>query len=222
MEFCATWTCPGPDGPIHEHAAAFDRGRERRVLIVPALFEEQNRTRRLLVETMRRLDAAGLDSFLPDLPGCNESPQDFAHQSLHAWRRAMADAAVQLAATQVLAVRGGALVFPAHLPGHVLEPVKGASLLRHLLRARVISGREAGEQLSIEGLLDQGREHGLTLAGYRFNPAMIAGLEGALPAHEGQRTILLSELGGGAALWTRAEPGEDAAQAAALARIVAA
>ncbi|BEV00959.1 hypothetical protein [Novosphingobium olei] len=222
MEFCATWTCPGPDGPIHEHAAAFDRGRERRVLIVPALFEEQNRTRRLLVETMRRLDAAGLDSFLPDLPGCNESPQDFAHQSLHAWRRAMADATAQFAATQVLAVRGGALVFPAHLPGHVLEPVKGASLLRHLLRARVISGREAGEQLTIEGLLDQGREQGLILAGYRFNPAMIAGLEGALPAHEGQRTILLSELGGGAALWTRAEPGEDAAQAAALARIVAA
>ena len=33
---------------------------------------------------------------------------------------------------------------------------------------------------------------------------------------EGQRLIHLSELGGGAALWSRVEPGEDATQAAAL------
>lgn len=222
MDFFAPWTCPGHDGPIEEHAVAFDRGRARRVLIVPALFEEQNRTRRLLVETMRRLDEAGIDSFLPDLPGCNESPQDFARQSLDAWRKALAGAAIQFATNEILAIRGGGLVFPAHLPGHVLEPVRGSVLLRHLLRARVVAGREAGERLSVEGLLEEGRERGLTLAGYRFNPAMIAGLEGALPDHEGQRTILLSQLGGGPALWSRAEPGEDAAQAAALARIVAA
>ncbi|WP_225207286.1 alpha/beta hydrolase family protein [Novosphingobium huizhouense] len=222
MDFRATWTCPGPDGLTDEHAVAFDRGRQRRVLIVPALFEEQNRTRRLLVETMRRLDAAGIDSFLPDLPGCNESPQDLARQSLHSWRQAMADAARQLGANAVLAVRGGALVLPAHLPGQVLEPVAGATLLRQLLRARVLAAREAGDHASIDALLDQGRERGLVLAGYRLAPAMIAGLESALPAHEGQRTILLAELGGGAAPWSRAEPGESAQQSTALARIVAA
>ena len=218
----ATWTCPGPDGPSQEHALALDRGRSRRLLIVPALFEEQNRTRRLLVQTLRLLDAAGIDGFLPDLPGCNESLQDFERQSLNAWRLAMLDAARQFGATEVLAVRGGALVLPAHLPGHVLEPVSGASLLRRLLRARIVALREDGEHASIDDLLERGREDGLTLAGYHFNPAMIAGLEGALPAHEGQRTILLAELGGGPALWSRAEPGEDAQQAAALARIVAA
>ncbi|WP_225008763.1 MULTISPECIES: alpha/beta hydrolase family protein [Novosphingobium] len=189
---------------------------------MPPLFEEQNRTRRLLAQTMRLLDGAGLDSFLPDLPGCNESTQDLATQSLHSWRLAMADAEAQFGATEVLAVRGGALVFPAHLPGWVLEPQRGLSQLRQLLRARVLAAREAGEPaLSVEGLLEQGRASGLTLAGYHLNPAMIAGLEGAFPANEGQRMIHLSELGGGAALWSRVEPGEDATQAAALARIIA-
>jgi alpha-beta hydrolase superfamily lysophospholipase len=108
----ADWPCPGPEGPASEQALAFDRDRAHRLLIVPALFEEANRTRRFLVETMRRLDAAGIDSFLPDLPGCNESPQDFAAQSLHAWRTAMMAQARAFRRTHVLAVRGGALVFP--------------------------------------------------------------------------------------------------------------
>lgn len=216
----ATWTCPGHDGASTEHAFAFDRGRVRRLLIVPALFDEQNRTRRMLAEAMRLLDAAGIDSFLPDLPGSNESTQDFATQSLHSWRLAMNDAAAQFGVTEVLAVRGGALVAPAHLPGWALEPAKGASLLRQLLRARVIAGREAGETLSIEALLERGRETGLGLGGYRCSAAMIAGLAGALPLTEGQRTIALGDLGGGPALWLRAEPGENAAQSAALARII--
>lgn len=217
----ATWTCPGPEGPTEEHALAFDRGRARRLLIVPPLFEEQNRTRRLLAQTMRLLDAAGVDTFLPDLPGCSESTQDLRAQSLNSWRMAMGDAAGQFHATEVLAVRGGALVFPAHLPGWVLEPLRGQPLLRQLLRARVLAAREAGETLTVERLLEEGRASGLTLAGYRLGPALIAGLEGASTANEGQRIIHLSELGGGAALWSRAEPGEDAAQAAALARIIA-
>ncbi len=217
----ATWTCPGPEGPTEEHALAFDRGRARRLLIVPPLFEEQNRTRRLLAQTMRLLDAAGFDCFLPDLPGCNESTQDLHVQSLHSWRLAMADAEAHFRANMVLALRGGALVFPAHLPGWVLEPQRGAALLRQLLRARVLAAREAGEELTTDGLLEEGREAGLTLAGYRLSAALIAGLEGAFPANEGQRMIHLSELGGGAALWSRVEPGEDAAQATALARIIA-
>lgn len=188
---------------------------------MPPLFEEQNRTRRLLAQTMRLLDAAGIDCFLPDLPGTNESTQALEVQSLHSWRLAMADAEAHFRVSEVLAVRGGALVFPAHLPGWVLDPQRGQSLLRQLLRARVLAAREAGETLTVERLLEQGREAGLTLAGYHLSPAMIAGLEGAFPASEGQRMIHLSELGGGAALWSRVEPGEDAAQAAALARIIA-
>jgi len=55
----ATWPCPGPAGLLDEAAVAFDRGRAARLLIVPPLFEEMNRTRRFLAEAQRALDAAG-------------------------------------------------------------------------------------------------------------------------------------------------------------------
>jgi hypothetical protein len=206
---------------LEELAVAFDRDRAARLLIVPALFEEMNRTRRFLVETQRALDAAGIDSFLPDLPGCNESLQAFSAQSLGSWRDAMADAARHFRAAHVLAVRGGALVFPTSLPGWVLEPVKGASILRQLLRARVLSAREAGLKEDSAELLETGRNNGLELAGYRLGAALVAGLDAAVPQDEGQRVIRQSELGAGA-LWLRSEPGEDPAQSAALARIIAA
>lgn len=216
----AAWPCPGPGGPTEELAVAFDRQRRHRLLIVPPLFDEMNRTRRFLIETMRRLDIAGVDSVLPDLPGCNESVQAFEAQSLYSWRKAMAQAAAHFRTTHVLAVRGGALVFPNALPGWVLEPVKGASLLRQMLRARTLASREAGLAESSAELMEIGRAEGLELAGYRLGAAMVAGLESAVPLDEGQREIRQSDLGGGA-LWLRAEPGEDAGQADALAAIIA-
>ncbi|EGD58960.1 hypothetical protein Y88_1022 [Novosphingobium nitrogenifigens DSM 19370] len=215
-----SWPCPGPTGQSVEFALSFDRGRDRRLLIVPPLLEEMNRTRRMLATTMRELDARGIDSFLPDLPGTNESLQSFSAQSLHGWRTAMALAARHFAANRVLALRGGALVFPNTLPGWVLEPVMGATLLRRMLRTRVLASREAGRHEDSATLLAQGREEGIELAGYYLGPALVAGLESARPLDEGQREIRMTELGG-SALWLRAEPGEDAAQSVRLAQIVA-
>ncbi|MFD2782473.1 hypothetical protein ACFS32_16915 [Novosphingobium pokkalii] len=77
-----------------------------RVLIVPPLFDEMNRARAMLVAVMRDLAAAGIASVLPDLPGCGESVQDFAAQSLNAWRAATAAAARHFGASHVLALRG--------------------------------------------------------------------------------------------------------------------
>lgn len=216
----ASWPCPGPAGIADELAVAFDRARAVRLLIVPPLFEEMNRTRRMLIETQRRLDALGLDSMLPDLPGCNESQQSFSAQSLGSWRAAMEAASRHFAATHVLAVRGGALVFPTRLSGWVLEPIKGAAILRQLLRARVLSAKEAGREESSADLLEEGRNIGLELAGYRLSAALVAGLDSAVPEDEGQRVIRQAELGG-SALWLRSEPGEDPAQSAALAQIIA-
>lgn len=198
-----------------------DRARSFRLLIVPPLLEEMNRTRRFLMGTMRALDGHGIDSFLPDLPGTNESLQPFVSQSLHGWRMAMVRAARHFAATHVLALRGGALIFPNVLPGWVVEPVSGASLLRQLLRAAVIAAREAGRHEDSAALLETGRTEGIVLAGYDFGPALIAGLDSARPLDEGQREIRQSDLGG-AALWLRSEPGDDPAQAARLAAIIAA
>jgi len=212
---------PGRDGPVAEFAAAIDRNRRHRLLIVPPLLAEINRTRRLLASTMRALDGHGIDSFLPDLPGTNESLQPFFGQSLHGWRQAMARAARHFAASHVLAVRGGALIFPNALPGWVLEPVSGQAILRQMVRARVIAAREAGLHEDSAALIDTGRTEGIMLAGYDFGPALIAGLESARPLDEGQREIRQSELGG-PALWLRAEPGDDPAQAARLAGVIAA
>jgi hypothetical protein len=218
----ARWPCPGPGGPHDELAIAFDRSRARRLLVVPALFEEANRTRRFLVETMRRLDQAGIDSFLPDLPGCNESLQPFAEQSLATWREAMIAAQRHFAATEVLSLRGGTLVAPERSPGWQLEPVAGKSLLRQLLRARSIAAREAGREERLETLLEEGRISGLELAGYPCSAMLITGLEEATPAAtEALLQVKQTQLGGGAQ-WLRSEPSEDAAQSDALSALIAA
>lgn len=213
------WPCPGPEGQSEEYALSFDRGRKRRLLIVPALFDEANRMRRMLVDSMRLLDEGGVDTFLPDLPGCNESLQRFDAQSLHGWRSAMVLAARHFGATDVLAVRGGALVFPNTLPGWALEPAKGASILRQLIRARVIASREAGIQEESAALLELGRTGGLELAGWHCGASLIAGLENALPQIEGHQLVSQGQLGGGG-LWLRAEPAAAPEQSAALARII--
>ena len=215
----ARWPCPLPGGGSgEEYALAFDSGRARRLLIIPALFDEANRLRRFAVEAMRRLDAAGVDCFLPDLPGTNESPQPLPAQSLDSWRAAVALAAAHFGAGEVLVLRGGALVAPA-LPGWALAPVGGAAVLRQMLRMRIISAREAGSEETSAALMDLGRREGIVLAGHELGPAMVAQLEtaGAAPGLTG---IAQSDLGG-SALWLRAEPDEDAGQSQALAGIVA-
>lgn len=216
-----TWPCPGRGGTTDEFAFAIDRGRAPRLLVVPALFDEMNRMRRTMVRALRLLDAQGVDSILPDLPGTGESLEPIEAQSLRGWRDAMAHAARQFRATHVLTLRGGVLVFPNALPGWVFEPVSGAGVLRQMLRARIIASREAGVAEDSAGLVALGREQGVVLAGHRFGPAMVAGLESARPLDEGQREVRQSELGG-AALWSRAEPGDDRVQAERLCALIVA
>lgn len=210
----AFWPAPGGD----EYAFAFDRSRGRRLVILPPLFDEANKTRHFLAEVMRRLDGAGIDCFLPDLPGCNESLAPLEAQTLAGWRKAAAAAAGHFAATHLLTVRAGALLAP-DLPGWRYAPQAGASVLRGLLRARVIASREAGGEESSEELLEQGREQGLELAGYKLGAGLIRELETAEPA--GDLTDIAQSDLSGSGLWLRAEPGFDAKQADALAAIVA-
>lgn len=215
----ASYPCPLPGGETaDEFALAFAPGRPHRLLIVPALFEEANRMRRLTVEVMRRLDAAGIDSFLPDLPGCNESRASLETQTLDSWRAAMAAAAAHFGATHVLGIRGGTLVQP-DLPGWRYAPVKGANLLRQMLRARIVVSREAGLAETQDSLLETGSHEGLELVGYRLGAGLLQQLQ---TGGSSDRTSEISQdtLGGGG-LWLRAEPGEDRLQADALAAIVA-
>lgn len=218
----AAWPCPGSDaGSGEEYAVAFDRQRETRLLVIPALFDEANKLRRFTVETMRRLDAAGIDSFLPDLPGWNESLSPLEEQTLEGWCHAAQAAARNFVATHVLTLRAGALLAPPALPGWRYAPTNGNSVLRAMLRARVLASREMGVEESRDDLLERGRNEGLELAGYHLGPALLAALaEAEPPESETQTTIAQGEVGGGG-LWLRAEPGENAAQANKLAMLIA-
>lgn len=218
----ADYPCPRIDGGFDdEFATAFDQGRRARLLIVPALFEEASRMRKLTLDTMRRLDGAGIDSFLPELPGCGESVQRLEAQTPGSWREAMHAAGRHFEATHVLAIRGGALVMPGTLPGWILAPVKGSALVRSMLRARMIAAREAGVIETSEALLEQGLRTGLELSGYRLTSEFLTQFN-QLEAlsHTNLDTIAQQTLGS-AGLWLRAEPGEDRGQADALAAIIA-
>lgn len=207
--------------PCGEWATAFDQGRDARLLVVPALFEEANRTRRLAVEVMRRLNKAGIDSVLPDFPGCNESLQPLAEQTVESWRAAMTAAASAFSASHVLAIRGGALFVPPGLPGWLLAPVNGASQLRQMLRARVVSSREAGREEKQEDLLARGQAEGLDLSGYPLYAAFLREFPSLVPPVSPGLSTIEQAMLGGSALWLRAEPGFERAQADALAAIVA-
>ena len=75
--------------------------------MLPAWFDEGNKLRHFTVEVMRRLDGAGIDSFLPDLPGCNESLAPLEQQTLESWRTEAAEAALALLRNARAGDRGG-------------------------------------------------------------------------------------------------------------------
>jgi hypothetical protein len=209
-----------PDGgSAEEYALTFDKGREKRLLIVPALFDEANRMRRFTVEVMRRLDGAGIDSALPDLPGCNESLQPLEAQTPVAWRAAMSSAAAHFGATHVLGIRGGALLTPDGLPTWHYATAKSASILRQLIRSRILAAREAGLSESQEGLMETGLSEGLELSGFRLGKAFLHEFQ-TVTSPTGASEISQDTIGGGG-LWLRAEPDEDRQQAVALAAVLA-
>ena len=207
-----------PHGPA-ESALACDRGRARRLLVVPALFDEGNRLRRLTVDVMRRLDGAGIDSVLPDLPGCNESLQQLDIQDTADWLDAMRAAGRHFGATHALGLRGGCLFTPQDLPGWHYAPVKGAAILRQMLRARILSSREAGHEEDRDRLDATAREDGIILAGYPLGADFYMQFEPMVP--DPGATIIAQDDIGGSGLWLRAEPGENPSQADALAATLA-
>lgn len=210
----ASW--PSPAGG-EEYAVAFDKSRARRLLILPPLFDEANKTRHTLIEAMHRLDGAGIDSFLPDLPGWNESLAPLEDQNLANWREAALAAAGHFSASHLLTVRASAILAPPALSGWRYAPTGGANALRAMLRAHTIAAREAGVTETAEALLETGRELGLELAGYRLGAAMIRDLEGARLPDSGRLADIDQSTIGGPAPWLRAEPGFSAAQADTLA-----
>ncbi|WP_367183306.1 hypothetical protein [Novosphingobium sp.] len=182
--------------------------------------DEANKLRHFTVEVMRRLDGAGIDSFLPDLPGCNESGQDLATIEPEDWSTAIHAASRHFAATRVLAIRGGGLLCPPAMAGWHYAPLKGASILKTLLRARIIAAREAGRDENIDDLLANGLEDGIELAGFHLSGEMLRQLQSLVPQTRSEICIVDHATIGGRALWLRAEPDFDPVQADALAAVI--
>ena len=214
------WPCPAPGGGTRDELAlVFERARASRLLVLPAWFDEANKLRRQTVEVMRRLDLSGIDSFLPDLPGCNESSAKLAPQTLGGWQQAATEAALHFRATHVLTVRAGALLAPTGVPGWRYAPAGGRQTLRGMIRARTIAAKEAGRPERSEDVLELGRSEGIELAGWHIGPEMFTALEAAEPSDE--LTLIEQEALAGPGLWLRAEPDESPEQADALAAILA-
>lgn len=203
-----------------EYCLGFGNAHPYRILIIPPLFDEMNRMRRVCVSAMRHLAERNVSSVLIDLPGCNESLALLEQQSLDGWHDAVAACAAQLGATHIAAIRGGALVDDGcpQLPHWRLVPVKGASLLKTMIRTRIAGEKEAGTVITEALLMEQAAVEPIELAGNRLGPDMIAQLSVAEPAAlPNVRERKLGDDIAGSPLWLRAEPQDDAAFAAAIA-----
>lgn len=192
---------------------------------MPPLFDEANRLRRTLVLTMRALADRGIASALPDLPGQNDSLLPTEDASLARWREALGTfAAGEPGPLLVASWRGGALIDDAatNAVGYWrMAPVAGASLVKTMIRTRMAGEKEAGRIVSAEQIRAEAATGPVELAGNPLSGTMLAELEAAMPADvKPLRQVAVGTGEGklpGSALWLRAEPGEDAAMAQAMA-----
>lgn len=198
------------------------------ILLIPPLFDEMNRMRQMLVDVMRLLDAKGIGSILPDLPGTNESLVPQGDASLTVWRQALAHCISTVSNCQHIAsFRGGALIddFADDMQQWRLSPAKGNSLLRTMMRTRMASDKEAGLSTAMAQLAEEAQRGAVNLAGNSISGLMYSELEGAVPSpSDDVRTAQLETSARGAdiklpgsALWLRAEPDRDLLLSGAIA-----
>lgn len=215
-----------------EYCLAITKGRTNTVMLVAPLFEEANRTRRTLVQVMRCLDQRGVDTILPDLPSRNESTAPAATMDFAHWQAALNGCAAHFGAiAHVAALRGGCLL--DHVSGAQnvwrLAPLKGAQIIRNLLRTRIASDREDGRDIKSADLMAMAKADGAMLAGNWLSANMVTQLDAAVPAND----LAIREVHAGpvadfddscitaSPLWLRAEPDYDAAMAQAIAADIA-
>lgn len=190
------------------------------LLILPPLFEEMNRTRRLLAGIARRLAEAGIGSWLPDLPGTGDSELPTTAASWPLWHDALHALCEEIKITtsdnlHLLAIRGGALLAGA-APArsrYLLAPAAGDRLLRELLRARLAADQERREPTSLSALEARLAHETLELAGYLLTPVLARDLRAATPPTDATPTRTAGLSGApadvtfeGPPVWRQAEP----------------
>ncbi len=181
-------------------------GPDYQILIIEPLFEEANRTRRMIATMIRLLTARYLSATIAELPGTGESLIDIADVRLPDWQAGVAAAIAATGATVIASFRGGALLDGGSLPVWRFAPEAGARIVRDLRRVKASGSSD-------------------TYAGHALNDAFLDELEAAqTPSPARLRTVRLATDSGvadvkveGSPLWRRAEPGEDQALSEALA-----
>lgn len=188
------------------------------ILLVPPLFGEMNRCRRLLADVMIALAGRGHGCALPDLPGTGESLTAIENVALDDWRAMIAESARLLhdatgRAPLLASFRGGAVLDDAAdaAARWRMTPVEGVTTLRELARAQRMTGTSTAAST---GAVFAGTPLAATLAGplataVPVGPAVVVRLEDDPKAADARIA--------GAPLWRRAEPGRDQAMAARIA-----
>jgi hypothetical protein len=194
-------------------------------LVVQPLFEEMNRSRRLLALITANLAVMGIGSWMPDLPGTGDAPgrMDWAgwQRTLLAFHAKIQSDTVEDIA--ILAMRGGALLTGALPRRYLLAPAEsGASLLRNLLRTRAAASQDSGVE-HVDTLAERLKSEPLDLAGYWVSPALAKGLESATLSTNGAHIVRIGAGGfGGPPVWQQGEPADATAMAAEIATDIAA
>lgn len=210
------------------HAYEWRGGRERLVqigtggkaiLFLAPLFEEANRTRFFLLETMRTLALRGFSCFLPDLPGTLESCTPLEAVTWLDWEDAVAAVSALISGPHAIAsFRGGALLDSAvDAQGRWrLTPADGAALLRELIRIRLAADREEGVATSMAAIEEAALAAPFEIAGYRLSPDFLRMLKARSVDEGAVRTVRLENDAqtadakiAGQPLWRRSEPGHD-------------
>lgn len=199
------------------------------VIMLPALFEEHNRTRAFAVTICRALADRGVASVLPDLPGQGESVVATKNATLAGWRqaiRSLLEAQSGLNRVLVASIRGGAVLDNVSTASGVwrLSPIAGQKVLSDLQRADWL-GRDVNRKDKLKSF---GPDSPPTvLVGNAISFPLFAALlldEDLSEPTVKRRTVRLESDPApadvkfpGVPLWRRSEPGNDPALAALLA-----
>ena len=178
------------------------------IVVFEPLFEELNRTRRLLAMLGRALDSAGFGLTFAALSGTGESLIDVQNVRLLDWREDAAAVIAYIKPIVIVSLRGGSILDDC-------GPAKGWWRFAPESGARIVRDLRRTQRTGESDLY----------AGNRLSEAFLADLEGAAPAPISPlRTVRLESDAAeadaklpGTPLWRRAEPGEDAELAAAMA-----
>ena len=190
------------------------------VLIIQPLFEELNRTRRLLAQMAARLAARGVRSWMPDLVGTGDATgqMDWAawqQNILTIHRNIKSDYTDNI---KVISVRGGSLLTNDFPERYLIAPVAtGAAILRDLLRTRAAAKPDNPAE-RVDALAARLKSETLELAGYQVSPELAAALGSATTNSLAARVAHIGDGGfAGPPVWRQAEPVDAGALAADLA-----